>query len=142
MANGYDRISSGENGVCFDLGGIVGSVGNSNIFDPNDETKQIGTIYPIVKNNLALVQIDNKTTTSNGIVGHVPLDVQKVDEFKDTPAAQRIVGNYFYSANASVKFGGSGLACSTTRVSANESVCEYLIDCVIDVTLDFDASIK
>ncbi|MDY3659326.1 MAG: hypothetical protein SO085_03810 [Eubacteriales bacterium] len=121
LANGYNRNTSGENGVCFDLGGIVGAVGNANIFvDPKDETTQIGTIYPIVKNNLALVQIDNKTTTSNGIVGHVPLDVQKVDKFDGTPAAQRIVGNYFYSANASVKFGGSGLACSTTSVSANE----------------------
>ena len=120
LARQYDRILSGESGICFDLGGIVGAVDNSDIFNPEDDEEQIGTIYPIVKNNLSLVQIDNKTTTSNGIVGHVPLDVQKVDAYDGTPAAQRIVGNYFYSKNNSITLGGSSLPFSTTSLSATE----------------------
>lgn len=110
---------STRKGVSIHVGGIAGAIAESNeIKYYEDGTKKIaGTIYPIVKNNLAIVKLNNKTNECKGVIANIPLSVQYVDSFDGTPAAQRVIGNYFYSPDNSLTKGGSTLANATTLLT-------------------------
>lgn len=105
-------------GISIHVGGIAGAIAENN--DIQNGTGVVGTIYPIVKNNLAIVTINNKTNLSKGIVGNIPTSVQYIDSYSGTPAAQRVIGNYFYSPNNTVTKGGSVLANATTMITESE----------------------
>ncbi len=108
-------------GLCIDIGGIVGVISNSYITDL--EGNDVSIIYPILKNNLSIMSIDNMTTSSNGIVGHLPLGIH-LPEYNEGTANQRVIGNYFYSPNKSVVDGGCTLANSTTIVNSISALRE------------------
>ena len=110
---------STRKGISIHVGGIAGAIAESNeIKYFEDGTSKIaGTIYPIVKNNLAIVKINNATNEFKGVIGNIPLTVQYVNSFDGTPAAQRVIGNYFYSPDNSMTNGGSTLANATTSVT-------------------------
>lgn len=107
----FNREQAVLKGICVDLGGIVGAI------DGKNEVEGI-TIYPIIKDNLAIVEIDNKTTTSRGVVGHIPLDVH----FSGTinGRGQWVLGNYYYTSGNIIVEGGSIVAYATTRVTEGE----------------------
>ena len=110
---------STRKGISIHVGGIAGAIAESNeIKYYEDGTSKIaGTIYPIVKNNLAIVKINNATNEFKGVIGNIPLTVQYVNSFDGTPAAQRVIGNYFYSPDNSMTNGGSTLANATTLLT-------------------------
>ncbi len=105
----FERASS--TGICIDVGGIVGATANN--FVVTSDNLQ-ATIYPIVKNNLALVGIDNVPTTARGVIGHLPIDVH----FSGTVEGsnQWVIGNYFYTTTTLILEGGSSVQNATTRI--------------------------
>lgn len=109
---------STRKGISIHVGGIAGAIAENN--DVQSGTGVVGTIYPIVKNNLAIVSINNKTNESKGIVGNIPTSVQYINSFDGTPAAQRVIGNYFYSPNNTMTKGGSTLQNATTMITESE----------------------
>lgn len=110
-------------GISIHIGGIAGGTAEAdslNKLDITDGSTVVATIYPFIKNNLAIVSINNKTNESKGIIGNLPLSVQYVDSFNGTPAAQRVIGNYFYSPNNTMTKGGSSFPNATTLITESE----------------------
>lgn len=114
-----DESHPENKGISIHVGGIAGAIAESNEIEYYEDgtSKIAGTIYPIVKNNLAIVKINNATNEFKGVIGNIPLTVQYVNAFDGTPAAQRVIGNYFYSPDNSMTNGGSTLANATTLLT-------------------------
>lgn len=105
-SKGYRDGIEEENEICIDIGGIVGAV---------DKVSSTGT-YPLIKDNLAKILADNKTTTTNGIIGQLPLDVQFPSGITSGGEGQWVINNYFYTTSNVVDKGGSSVENATTRL--------------------------
>ena len=121
-AAAFERVSS--TGICIDVGGIVGATANNYVTTSGNLE---ATIYPIVKNNLAIVGIDNVPTTARGVIGHLPLSVHFSGTVEGTN--QWVVGNYFYTTTTLILEGGSSVQNATTRIpdaNALKSINTYV----------------
>lgn len=98
-AKQYQRAIS-TSGLCIDIGGITGLVSIDTALSKNDEGQNV-VIQPLIKNNLAIVSLTNETTSSYGVIGHLPIDVQLLVE------KQCIIGNHYYSKDGKITEGGS-----------------------------------
>ncbi len=115
FSRSFNRSNPTPTGLCINVGGTVGTVStNGDVYDSNDQV--VGVIYPIIKNNLAIVKINNATTSSNGVIGHLAITVQGANGAE--LAAQRVVGNYFYDPEDKITSGGSTLANATTEIGS------------------------
>ena len=97
-------------GVCIDLGGIVGSIAEK--LSILDDEKTQGRLYPIIQNNLAIVNANTKTTSTRGVIGHIPSDVQT------TSGQQWVIGNYYFNDNETITEGGSIKDSATTKIAS------------------------
>lgn len=107
----YVRETSPQKGLCVDFGGTTGLISSDISLTKNEEGQNI-TIQPLIKNNLAIVLSANKTTSTNGIVGHLPISIQLTGD------KQCVWGNYFYSKDGKITQGGSILDYATTIIAS------------------------
>ena len=91
--------------VNINVGGVVG------LTDYFDITKD-AIVYPLIKNNLSLVSINNLTSRTGGVIGATTLDVQAVD------GQQWIYDNYFYVESGPLTEGGSPFNNATTKINS------------------------
>jgi hypothetical protein len=111
--NNLAALSINKNNVSILIGGIVGIIYPVEI---EENETVVATLYPLVKNNLAILTCDTLTDETSGIIGKVPVGVQYES------GQQWIIGNYFYTDNTSLTFGGSNWEYATTRVSTLSNI--------------------
>lgn len=99
------NLSKTKSEVIINVGGILGLINTQEI------TSEI-IVYPLIKNNLSIITCDNLTDKTGGVIGKTPINVQS------TTGKQWIIGNYYYSDNIDLDFGG----CSDIWEYATERV--------------------
>lgn len=87
------NLSKEKEEIIINIGGILGLINTKEITDEI-------IVYPLIKNNLALITCDNLTDKTGGIIGKTPINIQ------NTIGKQWIIGNYYYSDNTELDFGG------------------------------------
>lgn len=116
-------LSKEKEEVIIDIGGILGIINEKQI---TDEV----IVYPLVKNNLAIITCDNLTDQTGGVIGKTPLTVQGTGR-------QWIIGNYYSSDNSNLDFGGSTWDLATERITTSSALSQK-DTYVTSITEDWD----
>lgn len=122
-------LSITNDNITIEIGGIVGIVYYLEI---KQAETVVSTIYPLVKNNLAILTCDNLTDETSGVIGKVPVGIQYES------GQQWIIGNYFYTDNTTLNFGGSNWDYATTRLSTLSNLKKqstYITEATLDGTI-------